>query len=125
MSTGRILILGSEQWSDRPRMICGLSDASARIERGVKITLVRNSYASGAAKMVGDISNDWTKTWPGQYNDGELIPPGGDITANLDLAITFFVGSPSALLLHEVNLLKAARVEIMDYSIPDSGEEAA
>lgn len=125
MSTGRILMLGSESWVDKDRMICGLSDASARIPRDVKCRLVRNSYAPGAAKMAGDIWNDWVRTWPGQFDDAILLRPDQDITVGNVVAVLFSVGPPDGLLRHEVDLLKSAGVEIMDYSIPESTEVAA
>jgi hypothetical protein len=125
MSTGRILMLGSESWTDKDRMICGLSDASARIPRDVKCRLVRNSYAPGAAKMAGDIWNDWVRTWPGQFDDAILLRPDQDITVGNVVAVLFSVGPPTGLLLHELNLLKLAGVAIMDYSIPESTEVAA
>lgn len=125
MSTGRILMLGSESWVDKDRMICGLSDASARIPRDVKCRLVRNSYAPGAAKMAGDIWNDWVRTWPGQFDDAILLRPDQDITVGNVVAVLFSVGPPTGLLRHEVDLLKLAGVAIMDYSIPESTEVAA
>lgn len=125
MKTGRILALGSENWVSKDRIICGLSDASARIPRHLKITFVRNSFANGAAKIVGDVANDWVRAWPGQYNDPILLPPGSDITDNIDLCVTFYDGRLSALAEHEVGLVKAAGIEIMDYSTTDTTEEAA
>lgn len=123
MNTGRILMLGSEAWTDKPRMICGLSDASARIPRDVKCRLVRNSYAPGAAKMAGDIWNDWVKTWPGQFDDAILLRPDEDITAGIEVAVMFYVGGPSALEIREVGLLRAAGIHVMDCSV--TTEEAA
>lgn len=124
MNTGRILMLGSEAWTDKPRMICGLSDASARIPRDVKCRLVRNSYAPGAAKMAGDIWNDWVKTWPGQFDDAILPRPDEDITAGIEVAVIFYVGELSSLEVHELSRVRAANIPIMDCCI-EATEAAA
>lgn len=121
----RILLIGSESWVDSGAITRGLAEATRRFPTNVVVQLVRNSYANGAPKLAADVWAGWVKSYPGEYTDAVFIPPGGDITKDIVLAVVFSVGPPSALLLHEVNLLKAARVEIMDYSIPDSGEEAA
>jgi len=125
MTAARMLLLGSESWINDDMIAAGLSDASAKIPLDRRVVLVRNSYAPGAAKMAADVWAKWVQKYPGLFEGAVLIPPGGDITDNIDIAVLFFDGPLSTLAEHEVGLVKAAGVEIMDYSVSETTEAAA
>lgn len=126
MITARILLLGSESWVNEATVKAGLTDAAAMVPLTMRVALVRNSYANGAPKMAADIWAKWARDFPGEFEEAQLIPPGGDITKNIDLCITF-ASEGDELVLHDTRLVKAAGIRTIQYGAVagDTTEAAA
>lgn len=127
--SGRLLVTGSRNWTDWPRIERGVKDAAARIRHLAPIVLVHGG-ARGADSIAALIWDRWSERFPslclrpeehladwgafgkaaGHRRNAEMVALGADICAAFPLGESRGTRGCMAL-------ARAAGIPVLDYSV--------